>query len=153
MSARRRDSLSGDLFLDGIPRPAPALPASMDFRPQLSHLVGDMLTAAHARDPELDRYGIAALMSRYAGKEVSKAMLDGYTAESREAFNLPMWLVPALETACGSTALSEWLAEIRGGRLVLGPAAIDAEIGRLEGEREATNERLKELREWRRRVR
>lgn len=152
MSARRRDSLSGDLFVD-MPRPAPALPASMDFRPQLSHLVGDMLTAAHARDPELDRYGVAAVVSRLAGKEVSKAMLDGYTAESREAFNLPMWLVPALETACGSTALSEWLAAIRGGRLVLGPAAIDAEIGRLQGEREAVDDRLKELRDLRRRVR
>jgi hypothetical protein len=152
MNARRRDSLSGDLFVD-MPRPAPALPASMDFRPQLSHLVGDMLAAAHARDPELDRYGIAAVVSRLAGKEVSKAMLDGYTAESREAFNLPMWLVPALETACGSTALSEWLAAIRGGRLVLGPAAIDAEIGRLQGEREAVDDRLKELRDLRRRVR
>jgi len=149
---RRRDTASGDMFFD-IPRPAPSLPASMDFRPQLSVLVGDMLTAAQASDPELDRYSIAARASRLAGKEISKAMLDGYTAESREAFNLPLWCVPALETACGSTLLSQWLAEIRGGRLVLGPAALDEEIGRLQGDREVIDDRLKELRDLRRRVR
>lgn len=148
----RRDRASGDLFAE-IPRPAPADPASMDFRPQLSNLVGEMLAAAAARDNALDRYAIAAITSRLAGKEVSKAMLDGYTSEARETFNLPIWLVPAIETACGSTAITEWLAAIRGGRLVLGPAALDAEIGRMEGERETLNDRLRELRELRRRVR
>lgn len=148
----RRDALSGDLFRD-IPRPAPPVAASMDFRPQLSNLVAEMLAAAQAADPALDRYQIAAICSRLAGKEVSKAMLDGYTAESREAFNLPLWLVPALETACSSTALTDWLAAIRGGRLVLGPAALDAEIGRMQGEMEMLNERLKEAKDLRRRVR
>lgn len=148
----RRDGASGDLFYD-IPRPAPPVPASMDFRPSLSALVSEMLAVAIANDPALDRYLIAAMVSRLAGKEVSKAMLDGYTAESREAFNLPMWMVPALETACGSTALTEWLAAVRGGRLMLGPAALDAEIGRLQGEREGIAERLKELQEMRRRTR
>jgi hypothetical protein len=148
----RRDALTGDMFVN-IPRPAPPTPASMDFRTQLSHLVSDMLAAAVAADPLSDRYHVAAMCSRLAGKEVSKAMLDGYTAESRDAFNLPLWLVPALETACNSTALTEWLAAIRGGRLVLGPAALDAEIGRLQGEMEATNDRLKELKDLRRRVR
>lgn len=152
MNRGRRDVASGDLFYD-IPRPAPAVPASMDFRPELSHLVGEILADVQARDPAMDRYQVAAICSRLAGKEVSKAMLDGYTAESREAFNLPFWLVPAFETACSTTALSEWLAGKRGGRLVLGPEALDSEIGRLEGEKEAVNERLKELRELRRRVR
>lgn len=153
MSARRRDHLTADLFAAAIPRPIPAHPASMDFRPQVAHLVGEMLDAARHRDPRLDRYGVAAEVSRLVGKEVSKSMLDGYTAESREAFNIPFYLVPALETACNSTALSQWLASVRGGRLVLGPEAIDAEIGRLEGEREAISEHLRELRDLRRRVR
>lgn len=149
---RTRDTLSGDLFFD-IPRPAPPVPASMDFRPQLSVLVGDMLAAAQASAPDVDRFVIAGRASRLAGKEISKAMLDGYTAESRETFNLPLWCVPALETACNSTVLTEWLAGVRGGRLVLGPAALDEEIGRLEGEKELINERLKAARDLRRRVR
>lgn len=144
---RTHDSATGDLFYD-IPRPAPELPASMDYRPQLSHLVAEMISQSG-----LDRYEIAARASRLAGKEVSKQMLDGYTAESREAFNLPLWLVPALEVATGSTELTSWLAKIRGGQLVLGPAALDAEIGRIERMREEATDQLKLLKELRRRVR
>lgn len=150
--SKHRDTLSGDLFAD-IPRPAPAVPGSMDYRTQIAHLVSHALDEARRRDPALDRYAIAAVVSRLVGKESSKSMLDGYTAESREAFNLPAYLLPALETACGTTCLSEWLAGIRGGVLVLGAATLDAEIGRVEGEREALNDQLRELREMRRRLR
>lgn len=118
-----------------------------------SHLVSELLDEARRHEPGMDRYAVAAKVSQLVGKEVSKSMLDGYTAESREAFNLPFYLVPALETACGSTCLTDWLASIRGGRLVLGPEALDAEIGRLQGEREAIGDQLRELRELRRRVR
>ncbi len=148
----RHDAATGDLFYD-IPRAAPALPASMDFRPQLSHLVSEMLAAAHVRDPRLDRYEIAARASRYAGKEISKLMLDGYTSESRENFNLPLWIVPALESACESTLLTSWLAEIRGGRVLLGPAALDAEIGRIERMKSDASDQLKQLRDLRKKVR
>lgn len=114
----------------------------------LSHLVAEMIAECG-----LDRYEIAARASRLAGKEISKAMLDGYTAESREAFNLPLWMVPALECACESTALTSWLAEIRGGRLLLGPAALDAEIGRIERMRDDAADHLKQLKSLRRTVR
>lgn len=148
----RRDTSTGDLFVD-IPRPAPALPATMDFRGELSALVGDMLAEARRADDSRDRYGICAAMSRLTDHDVTKPMLDGYTSAAREAFNLPFWLVPALETACDSTRLTEWLAAKRGGRVLLGPDALDAEIGRLEGEREVVADRLRELRDLRRRVR
>jgi hypothetical protein len=146
----RRDLHTGDLFA-AIPRPAPAVPGGLDFRAHLSHLVSEMLAAAHTAG--LDRYAVAATASRLAGREVSKPMLDGYTSEAREAFNLPLWLVPALETACENTVLSSWLAEVRGGRLVLGPAALDAEIGRLEAELDDGKKTLKSLRELRAKVR
>lgn len=152
MSAKRRDSLTPDLFAD-IPRPAPASPASMDFRTQVASLISRMVAAAHANDADLDRYGIAAATSRLAGKEVSKAMLDGYTAESREAFNLPLYLVPALETACNSTLLTDWLAGVRGARLLLGPEALDYEIGRLRTEEQRQARRRRELEDLRRRIR
>lgn len=147
-----RDSLTADLF-HHIPRPAPEVPGSMDYRTQIAFMVGEMIAAAHARDPLMDRYAIAAACSRLAGKEISKAMLDGYTSESRDAFNAPAWLIPIIETVCKSTLYTEWLASVRGGRLVLGPDALDAEIGRLEGEKEAVNDRIKELKDMRRRVR
>ena len=146
------DAFTGDLFAS-IPRPAPAVPASMDYRVQVAHLVGELLDEARRHDPAMDRFAVAARVSTLVGKEVSKSMLDRYTAESREAFNVPFYLVPALETACASTRLTEWLAGIRGGRLVLGPDAIDAEIGRVQGDIEALRDQLRELQQLRRRVR
>jgi hypothetical protein len=80
-------------------------------------------------------------------------MLDGYTAESREEFNVPFWLVPILETVCSSTLLTQWLAGVRGGQLKVGAETIDAEIGRLAHERDQATERMRELKAMRRRTR
>jgi len=145
-----RDRFTGDLFAS-IPRPRPDIGGGMDFRAELSHLVAEMLATAHRAG--VDRWAVAANASRLAGREVSKQMLDGYTSEAREAFNLPLWLVPALEVSCGSTELTSWLAEVRGGRLVLGAAALDAEIGRMEAELDDQKARLTELKTLRRKVR
>lgn len=149
MSKHRADTSTGDMF--AIPRPAPETPGTMDFRTPVTHLVGVMLKDAHAAG--LDRYDVAARASKLAGRDVSKAMLDGYTAESREEFNCPLWLAPVLEVVCKSTVLAEWHGAVVGGQLMLGACAIDAEIGRLESERHRACEDLKKLRELRRRVR
>lgn len=145
----RSDALTGDMF--ALPRPAAPVPGSMDFRQPISLLVGDMLKDAHAAG--LDRFEVAARASRLAGRDVSKAMLDGYTSESREEFNTPLWLAPVLEIVCSSTRLAEWHGSIVGGQLLLGAATLDAEIGRLERERQRAAEQIKALKDLSRRVR
>ena len=142
----RRDSATGDLF--AVPQPAAPLPGSMDFRATLSHLVSEMFRAAGK-----DRHTIAAMCSRLTGKDVSKYMLDGYTAESREEFNLPLWLVPALETACSAHDLTNWLAGVRGGRLLIGPEALAAELGRITRQKQELADQERALKEQMRRVR
>jgi hypothetical protein len=144
----RREAYTADLF--AVPHPAAPLPASMDFRAQISHTVAEMLKDAAAAG--INRYQVSARASELAGRDISKAMLDGYTAESREEFNLPFWSAPVLETVCSSMRLTEWLARVRGGRIVFGAATIDAEIGRIEHERDQATERLRQLRELRRGV-
>ena len=146
---RRSGGLTGDLF--AIPRPAASVPGSMDFRAEVSALLGDML--AHARAAGLDRYEVASRASRLAGRDVSKAMLDGYTSGSREEFNCPLWVAPVLEIVCSSTALGEWHGAKVGGQLLLGAATLDAEIGRLESERAHAGEQLRALKDLRRRAR
>ncbi len=149
MSRRRPDALTGELF--AIPRPAAPVPGSMDYRAEVSLLVGDMLRDAAAAG--MDRYEVAAQASRLAGRDISKAMLDGYTAESREEFNTPLWIAPVLESVCSATVLAEWHAGKRGGQMLVGAATIDAEIGRLEREREHAANRIKQLKNISRRVR
>jgi len=142
---RRHDTATGDLF--SVPKAAAPIEGSMDFRRQISALVGNMLTAAARAG--IDRYEVSAQASRLAGRDVSKLMLDGYTAESREEFNLPFWLVPVLETVCSSTLLTDWLASVRGGRVLMGHETIDAEIGRLAHERDQASEEIRRLKAMR----
>jgi len=154
MSRRSRtvtngDALTGDLF--AIPRAAAPVAGTMDYRQGVSGLVGDMLSIAAAAG--LDRYEVASQASRLTGKDVSKAMLDGYTAESREEFNVPFWLTPVLESVCSSTLLTQWLVGVRGGRFLVGAETLDAEIGRVSQEVDSAAARLKQLRDLRRRVR
>lgn len=146
--SRRQDNATGDLF--AIPRPAPLVDGSMDYRLAVTHEVGEMLADAAAAG--MDRWAVAARASQLAGRDVSKAMLDGYTAPSREEFNVPLWLTPVLESACASTRLSSWLAATRGGRLLVGEDVLDAEVGRAERAAAAASERLRALREMRKRV-
>lgn len=138
---RHRDSLTPDLF--SVPRPAAPIPASMDFRVQLTALVSHVLHLAAQAGK--DRYQVAAEMSRLTGKEVSKYMLDAYSSEAREEFNLPFYLVPALETVCDTHLITDWLVEVRGGRLLIGRESLDAERGRLEKVRDEAARKIREI--------
>jgi len=133
---KRHDDVTRDLFEMPV-APSPMV-GNLDFRAEVAHRLAHMLA-----DSGFDRYEIAARASRAAGKDVSKYMLDAYTAESREEFNLPLWLLPAIETACSSHALTAWLAEMRGARLFVGSDALAAELGRIDRQRNALSDRAR----------
>lgn len=145
----RRDVVTPDLF--EIPRAIAPVPASMDFRTQVSHLISAMLADAAAAG--IDRYEVSARASRLAGRDITKAMLDGYTSEARDDFNVPFWIVPILEIVCSSTSASDWHAEKLGGRARYGAATLDAEIGRLEHVADLAALQARDLKRLRRRVR
>ncbi len=146
---RRIDSKTPDLFaLPAIPQPAPERPGSMDYRAEVAHELGELI-----RESGLDRYEISARVSRLAGRPVSKAMIDGYTAESREEFNVCLALVPVFEAVCRSTRMTSWAAHKRGGELLIGRDAIAAELGRIEEQRSALSERAAQLKDVLRRSR
>jgi hypothetical protein len=138
MSRSRRDPLTLDLF--EVPQPPASLPASMDYRQAVAQLVGAVLKGADG-----DRYEIASRMSRLEGREVSKYMLDAWSSESRDAYNLPFYQVAVLEAACHTHVLSNWLADKRGGRLLVGRETLNAELGKLERLREEAARRIREL--------
>jgi hypothetical protein len=135
----KRDQFTVDLF--EVPQPAAPIAATMNYSAEVSHLVSDMLAGSG-----LDRYQVAAEVSRLTGREFSKAMLDGYTSEARDTFNLPLYKVPALETACRSHQLTSWLADKRGARILIGRETLAAELGKLENMRSQLGERIKQVR-------
>lgn len=136
---RAHDTLTGDLFAL-LPRPAEQVPGSQDYCSEVAHLVSQALSSAG-----VDRIEVAARMTRLSGRDVSKDMLYGYTAESRDRYNLPFYLAPVLEAACETHTLTHWLADKRGGQLLVGKAALDAEIGKLERARDEAGKRIRQL--------
>lgn len=134
----RRDPLTNDMF--AVPAPAAPLPSSMDYRQEVAGLVAAVLKGADG-----DRYEVAARMSRLSGREVSKYMLDAWSSESRDAYNLPFCAAPVFEAACHTHDLSNWLADKRGGRLLIGREALTAELGKLERLRDEASRHIKEL--------
>lgn len=138
MARRRGDSQTQDLF--EVPQAAAPVPASMDYRLQVSELVSHVLD-----ETDGDRYEIASRCSRLSGKDVSKYMLDAYSSGAREEYNVPFWLVPVLESACETHEITNWLVGVRGGRLLIGRDALNAELGKLERIREQAGRQIREL--------
>ncbi len=135
---RGQDTHTLDLF--EVPQPAAPLPSSMDYRGEVAALVAQML-----KETDGDRYDVAARMARLSGQDVSKYMLDAWSSEAREAYNMPFYQAPVLETACESHLLSNWLAAKRGGRLLIGREALNAELGKLEHLKEEAARKIREL--------
>jgi len=50
-----------------------------------------------------------------------------------------------LETACCSHQFTNWLAGIRGGRLLIGREALNAELGRLEHAKAQATQKIRDL--------
>lgn len=137
----KRDALTPDLF--DVPQPA-AVSAGYDFRVEVSTVLGSMLEQARLDGAKRDV--VAARVSQVARRDVSAAMLNNYTSPAHSTFNLPFYLVPAVEHACNSHALTNWLAEKRGAQMLVGNDVLNAELGRLELMRDAAAQRARELR-------
>lgn len=133
-----RDDRTLDLF--EIPQPVLAVPGQGNYSVQVSELVSEMLKAA-----DVDRYEIAARMSRLSGDDVSKAMLDAWASPARLDHNLPFYRAALLEEVCASHVLTNWLVALRGGRVAYGREALLAELGRLERTRDEAGRLAREL--------
>jgi len=125
MARRMRDKLTLDIF--DIPQEADPLPGRVDLDLPLREALSDALKHADG-----DRYHVAAEMSRLTGREISRYMLDAYTAESRTDHNFPLRYAAAFEVATHSYCLTNLLAKARGCRVLVGDDALLAELGRID---------------------
>lgn len=138
---RSKDLLTADMF--EIPTAPDLIGGSLDMDTQIRHALSDMLKRCTK-----DRYQVAAEVSRLIGREVSKNMLDAYTAESRSEYNLPTQYIVAIEVATESYALTNLISSKRGGKFLVGEEALLAELGRIQREKSALSDREARLKQY-----
>lgn len=135
----KRDPYTMSLFEQEDLPPAPiAAPGGLSCRAEIAHVMSDALKGH-------DRYEIAAKMSRLLGRDISKHMLDAYTAESREEHIPPLDTAIAFDLATGSSVLAGFFARKIGAKLSVGKEALDAKLGHLERIREESTRQIKQL--------
>jgi hypothetical protein len=127
-----------------LPQPEAPCPASLDLSKELRNLLSDAL-----KKTTKTRFEVAARMSELTGHEISKAMLDAWTAESRSPWRFPLEYATAFEIGCDSYCLTELLARKRGCRVYAGDEVRQAEIGRIESQMDELSTKLKALKKVR----
>jgi hypothetical protein len=110
-----------------IPEPPKPIGGSLNYDVELHHVISDALKGSVR-----SRFEIAARMSEMLGVEITKNMLDTWSAESRSNWRFPFEYAAAFEEAAGTYALTELLARKRGAKIFIGAEALKAELGRLE---------------------
>jgi len=136
---RIRDSHTADMF-ELLPQPPASTEGSLECRKTIAGIMSESL-----KGHSLDRFQIAAEMSRLLGREISKHMLDAYTAESRTEHIPPLDTAMAFDIATGNFSLINFYASKLGARVSIGRDALHAELGKLEHLRQDASKRIREL--------
>jgi hypothetical protein len=109
--------------------PASKLAGSFDVDRQFREIISAVL-----KNCPLSRYQVAARMSELLGQEITKAMLDSWTAESKEGHRFPAIFLPAFCEAVGQADPIRLLGRLVGVFVLPGPEALRAEIHRITEE-------------------
>jgi hypothetical protein len=126
-----------------------------DYRPQnteftiinMDLFLRDVLTKA-IKESAHSRYQIAARMSELLRTEITKTMIDAWTAESREGLNMiPACRLPALMIALetGTIEPLKVLADPLGAVVLQGEQALDLELKRIEDQEKKLSEKKKAI--------
>lgn len=133
----KRDPMTIDMFDSLPPKPVTAA-GGLSCRSEIANAMSEALKGH-------DRYDIAAKMSRLLDRDISKHMLDAYTAESREDHIPPLDTAIAFDRATETNALVTLAAVKLGARLAVGKEALDAKLGQLERMRDETAKQIKAI--------
>lgn len=140
---RARDTATLELF--DIPRAPAPVGGSLDYATELRCVLSEALKLTPR-----SRHEVAARMSELTGQDISKSMLDAWTAESKSLWRFPFEYAAAFENACETTCLQELLGRKRGSRILVGEDALVAEMGRIQKAKDELAHRERALKErWR----
>ena len=98
------------------------------------------------KDCPHSRFQIAAKMSELLGVEITKSMIDSWTAESREGlYRFPACYLPAFCHVVGSLEPLRIMADLLGAYVIQGEEAILTELGRIKEQKKKIAIREKAL--------
>lgn len=123
-----------------LTQPAPPGPGAYDISAELRATISQAL-----KDCPDSRHMVAARMSELTGAEITKSMLDAWTAESKEQHRFPAEYLPAFCLATNNHKIVDVIVRPLGGRFFQGRAALDAEAGQLSARIKDMQEQLKNL--------
>lgn len=144
MKRRAANPSQTELMFFEVPAAPRHESGGLDIALAVREALTDLLGAAAVQG--CDRYEVASRVSRLSNHEVSKHMLDRYTAPSAEGWRFPLEALPALTQATGDYRLLELVAEACGCRVYRGEEALLAEIGALTLQERNVKARLTDLR-------
>jgi hypothetical protein len=125
MSKLEKDSTGQLTFLSGLEPPS-GTPGSFSISAHLKGLLSEGI-----RQSGMSRYEVAAKISELLGWELSKAMLDAYTAESKDGHRVPAEILPAFSFVTGYYEPLRMLCETAGGQFLGGEHTVYAEMARV----------------------
>jgi hypothetical protein len=115
-----------------------------DLRPKISDSASfnidlqlrDAITRA-IKDCPHSRYQIAAKMSELLGVEITKSMLDSWTAESKEGtYRFPACYLPAFCRALSNIEPLRIMADLLGAYVIEGEDALLTQLGKIRNQKE-----------------
>ena len=101
------------------------------------------LVTAELKSSPHSRYHVASRMSELTGTDITKTMLDSWTAESKEFHRFPAIFLPAFCVAVGSSGILDFLGRKSGVFVLPGEEALRSEIQKLKEERDKLGKRIK----------
>ena len=121
-------------FLDLLEDLRPKTSDSASFNIDLQ--LRDAITRA-IKDCPHSRYQIAAKMSELLGIEITKSMLDSWTAESKEGiYRFPACYLPAFCRALGNIEPLRIMADLLGAYVIEGEDALLTQLGKIKDQKD-----------------
>lgn len=100
------------------------------------------MVAAALNGTSLSREEVAQIITTATNIRTSKYMLDAWSSESRDTYNIPFYQVIELERVCETRVFSSWLAEHHGGQFITSQERVLLELGRLTAEKRKSDKQL-----------
>lgn len=115
-------------------------PGCFDISKSIRAIITDSL-----KHTSLSRHQVAARMSELLGREITKAQLDAFSAESKENHRFPLEYLPAFVEATGDRSLIRFIAEKCMGYYIENADALHLELGRIHEQEKVLKDRKRAI--------